>query len=188
MGAPRKYQPCTKTCEACGGEFEATTAYAITKQRFCDRSCRSQVIGNGRKVERTERDCLNCGKTMEVLPCHFKTKKFCSYACGNSYNQQGERNSQWKGGDARGKYWKKKARERDNFTCQFPGCHIQHKGKGTHAHHKIPRSVDGADELENLITMCSKHHREMEGRLLKALMELHPESTRTVVAAIYAVN
>lgn len=185
MGAPRKHEPCVKICEECGDEFEATTPYAITKQRCCGITCSSKAVGRAKRAKRTERPCLNCDTTMAVLPCHLETQKFCSNSCKFSYNNRGERNPAWKGGDALGKYWKRKCRERDDFTCQFPDCLVRQEGRGTHAHHKVPRSVGGPDSLANLVTLCSRHHREMERRLLKALIEKHPRSTKIIAATLW---
>lgn len=64
------------------------------------------------------------------------------------------------------KYGFSNAREaclnRDSYICQF--CK---KGNITlNAHHIIYRSEGGADTLDNLITLCEKHHRDLHaGRL-----------------------
>lgn len=53
---------------------------------------------------------------------------------------------------------KKKAFERDNFTCQK--CKIQDKtAKILEIHHIIPLVLGGKDELCNLITLCFDCHR-----------------------------
>lgn len=53
---------------------------------------------------------------------------------------------------------KKKAFERDNFTCQK--CKIQDKTtKILEVHHISPLVFGGKDELDNLITLCSDCHR-----------------------------
>ncbi|MDO8517507.1 MAG: HNH endonuclease [Nanoarchaeota archaeon] len=52
---------------------------------------------------------------------------------------------------------RKKAFERDDFTCQK--CKIQDKSeKFLEAHHIIPLTFQGKDELENLITLCLDCH------------------------------
>lgn len=186
MAPPKKWFPKDKICEYCGKTFRATTTYQIRHQVFCDRKCRTAVHGNGRKVESFERPCRNCGKPVRVTPCQAKTKFFCSRSCGNSYNNRGERNSAWQGGKGEtGKYWKRKARERDNYTCQFPECGKRHKGVGTHAHHKIPVSIGGEHSLENLITLCAKHHKEVERQLLHQLVEKHTESAKETIATLF---
>ena len=50
-----------------------------------------------------------------------------------------------------------KAFERDNFTCQK--CKIQDKTtRILEAHHINPLYTKGADELDNIITLCSDCH------------------------------
>jgi len=52
---------------------------------------------------------------------------------------------------------RKKAFERDNFTCQK--CKTQDKTARTlEAHHIILLVMEGKDELDNLITLCSDCH------------------------------
>jgi len=51
----------------------------------------------------------------------------------------------------------KKVFERDNFTCQK--CKIQDKtARLLEAHHLIPITFRGKDEINNLITLCSDCH------------------------------
>jgi 5-methylcytosine-specific restriction endonuclease McrA len=52
---------------------------------------------------------------------------------------------------------RKRVFERDNFTCQK--CKIQDKTtRILEAHHIIPLFVEGNDDLNNLITLCSDCH------------------------------
>ena len=69
---------------------------------------------------------------------------------------------------------RQKALERDDYTCQTPGCewtqeaHREAFTRGLHVHHIRPLSAFGADEsevnferanrLENLVTVCAEHH------------------------------
>ena len=183
MARPRKWFPKEKICEYCGETFQAKTSYAIYRQRFCNLRCRSKFVGEAKKAKRLQRKCKKCGKTISIVPSLEKTKFFCSYSCSSSFRYKGSGNPAWTGGDA--KYWKLKARERDNFTCQFPGCKKRGKGNQVHAHHKIPRSVGGSDDLDNLITLCPKHHREVERRTFVDLVKMHPESTRKISVTIF---
>ncbi len=187
MAPRRKWFPIDKVCPVCKKTWTAKTSYQIQTQRCCSYACLQKGGKKGRnKVERIKRDCKNCGEAMEVLPCHSKTKWFCSYSCGNSYNNRGDRNAQWQGGDSLGKYWKRKARERDDFTCQFPGCKKRHEGNTIHAHHKVPRAAGGSDNLENIISLCSKHHREMERQLLQFIIEKHPTIIEEAASKLYS--
>jgi 5-methylcytosine-specific restriction endonuclease McrA len=51
--------------------------------------------------------------------------------------------------------------EHDHYRCQR--CEeINSQGRGLSAHHIMPRSEGGADELENLITLCDSCHDFVE--------------------------
>ncbi len=51
--------------------------------------------------------------------------------------------------------------ERDHYTCQR--CEMRNKqGRGLSAHHMMPRSEEGADDIENLITLCHPCHDYVE--------------------------
>jgi len=60
----------------------------------------------------------------------------------------------WKPGEKRLKEYA--ILERDNWTCQAPGCTCR---RNLHVHHIIFRSREGStDEPWNLITLCAAHH------------------------------
>lgn len=52
---------------------------------------------------------------------------------------------------------------RDRFTCQKCGKH----GECLDVHHKIPFLDGGSNELDNLVSLCRKCHREEEARIIK---------------------
>lgn len=54
--------------------------------------------------------------------------------------------------------FKREVRERDNYTCQFPGC--GHYDKHIDVHHKAKRSQrpDLKHDVSNGICLCRKHH------------------------------
>ncbi|MCL0053320.1 HNH endonuclease [Dehalococcoidales bacterium] len=49
--------------------------------------------------------------------------------------------------------------ERDDYTCRI----CASKGEMVHAHHIIPKSAGGKDELDNLETLCGVCHAMMHG-------------------------
>lgn len=51
--------------------------------------------------------------------------------------------------------------ERDNYTCQYPGCGKSWANSSApiDAHHRRPRSRGGAHDPENGISLCRDHHR-----------------------------
>jgi hypothetical protein len=80
--------------------------------------------------------------------------------------------------DSRWQRRRQRVLERDNYRCQTPGCEIDQSdhtnrcGTELHIHHITPRrefvDADGhydaetANALDNLITLCAKHHRFWE--------------------------
>ena len=66
-----------------------------------------------------------------------------------------------------GPHWKKLrdlTRERDGYRCQV--CSRLEENQAHHVHHKIPfrqfRSIEEANQLSNLITLCPSCHRRVE--------------------------
>ena len=54
--------------------------------------------------------------------------------------------------------WRKKIKERDNYTCQI--CQKKLKGNNCHAHHILPKGIRGCRwEINNGITLCYPHHK-----------------------------
>lgn len=124
---------------------------------------------------------------MLLLPCHVKTKFYCSNSCKAAWQKAngmnvGPNNPAWQGGFGnRGAYWKRKARERDGKTCRISGCGST---KLVHAHHWIPRAAGGKDTLENLVTLCGKHHASIERDLLRMYLEARPKLGRKLLGKI----
>jgi len=81
---------------------------------------------------------------------------------------QGPNNPKWKGGialpggSAYGIKWNPKRNEvlrRDHYTCQIYGCNEK---ENLEVHHLIPYRISKTHDLKNLITLCRKHHKEVE--------------------------
>ena len=54
--------------------------------------------------------------------------------------------------------WKKKVKDRDNWTCQV--CRKKVEGKNCHAHHILPRQLKGMRwDIKNGTTLCYYHHK-----------------------------
>jgi 5-methylcytosine-specific restriction endonuclease McrA len=49
---------------------------------------------------------------------------------------------------------------RDNFTCKYPGCQCGRLHLLT-IHHLVEREKGGTHALENLLTLCEDHHRQV---------------------------
>ena len=54
---------------------------------------------------------------------------------------------------------RQRALERDEYICQFDGCNVTDK---LHVHHIKPFRISEDNSLENLITLCPKHHKIVE--------------------------
>ena len=188
MSRPRIWQPVTKICKFCKNEFFAESRYAIQRQIYCDRTCRSRDLGNGKSVHLIEKNCEFCDKQMRLWPS--KPQRFCSLECRGKWQKKtGERagpnNPAWQGGTGNnGSYWKRQARKRDSNRCQVKNCKTASE-RTPHAHHKIPRKVGGPDTLDNLITLCGKHHGQFERKLFNKLMMKFPKATAKIATKIY---
>jgi 5-methylcytosine-specific restriction endonuclease McrA len=51
--------------------------------------------------------------------------------------------------------------ERDNGTCQHPGCR---NTRWLQVHHIVPWALGGRTDLDNLILLCGSHHRFVHER------------------------
>jgi hypothetical protein len=189
MAPPRKWDPVTKICEVCGSPFEARTAYQIEKQTSCGHSCSlKRTWATVRKVDPIKKKCRVCDTTFEVDPSRASVRFTCSLVCRGKWQTEsgdwsGENASMWNGGTT--KWWKQKARERDDFTCQIDGCDVRDEGKRTHAHHKLPKAAGGTDDLDNLITFCDHHHQYMEHQFIMMMVKRAPKIARQVLAELY---
>ena len=98
----------------------------------------------------------------------------------------GSDHPRWVGAKERGRLWygpdwsqqRERAVQRDGFECQRPNCdhiwtsHRNQYGRDLHVHHIVPlrspRDEDGdidyeqANALDNLVTLCIKHHARWE--------------------------
>ena len=55
---------------------------------------------------------------------------------------------------------RKRALERDDYQCQYPGCRVR---QPLEVHHQRPLDAGGsAYDLDNLLTLCKTHHVQIE--------------------------
>lgn len=158
-------------CEFCG-KLKYYKASQVNPPRFCNHKC--LLLWNEKNL--IEKICPVCLS-------HFKVKRklakqiCCSKPCQNEY-KRGNNNPHWRGGykDYYGPNWgeqRRKARERDNFTCQY--CHRKWKPSTRHfeVHHKKAFREFGienylqANDLKNLITLCKSCHMKVEKLKIK---------------------
>jgi len=176
----------TATCKQCGDEFEYKNREK--EPHTCGIECRDKwqtgdnaANWRGGKVEN---ECEWCGETYKVNPNKADSQQFCGDGCRAEWHSRkfsGENNPQWNGGKLHyyGPNWKRqrrKARERDNHTCQDCGTHTSELEKAIPVHHITPRrdfiengdlDYEAANDLNNLITLCPPCHRKWEGLYLR---------------------
>jgi hypothetical protein len=160
-----------KVCEICGQEF-SVPKHREMSAKYCSRNCLGKANGQRGKVRYKKRVtvlCNNCGIEIEKKPSVVRKLNFCSIECMGDYYEKtgmfaGENSGTWAGGDIEyyGPNWRsqrRKARERDKFTCQDCGITEEEYGRELSVHHIIPfRNFNGdwekANDLSNLITLC----------------------------------
>ena len=80
-----------------------------------------------------------------------------------------------------------KVLKRDNFTCQK--CWLQDKMMNVlEAHHMVPLCLDGEDELDNLITLCSDCHHFAPNHKEEFDEYMKEECTGTMTILIKSIN
>jgi hypothetical protein len=171
-------------CENCGYVFEVPQNRAKTA-KYCSKKCLGQANGKRGKVTYKRRiviNCSNCGNQFEKKPSEIKNLNFCKVSCMATYYSEtkmfaGDKSGTWAGGDINyyGPNWlcqRRKARERDNYTCQDCGIPEKEYGKELSVHHIVPfRSFNGdwnnANKLSNLVTLCEYPcHRKRHSKII----------------------
>lgn len=156
---------------------------------------------NPRWKEYPEITCEICGEIFRVRPAREDAARFCSRSCQNEWMSRnfgrlgmgdhlpvmrGEENPRWKGGyePYYGPNWytqRERALARDEFSCRICGKTEEEIGRSPDVHH-IQRFGDFAEgsspiyeqanRLSNLVTLCPKHHRKLEGLSVDEQKEL----------------
>lgn len=176
----------TIKCSYCEIEFKRKKSRVKEGVNFCSRECRGK-----HQMNREVRQCANCGIDVKRKASDFKRVDdpnrdreyiYCSVKCmGEHYQSEklftGENNEMWRGGGEYyyGENWRKqrrKARERDNYTCQHCGIKEEDNNKQLSVHHiKLFRSFNGdyisANKLDNLISLCEPCHRAVHAKMDK---------------------
>ncbi len=165
------------TCDHCGCSFQKPWADLRHMQKHnkpvvCGGKCLSLL--RGAKVEFA---CDHCGRMALRFKDEFDKYQFhfCSKQCESEsylHRKTGEAHYRFKDGSTSlsyGQGWtlaRRRARKRDNFTCQSCGVTEKETGKALDVHHIIPfRDFDDyreANKLSNLISFCSSCHHRIE--------------------------
>ncbi|MFK9119558.1 HNH endonuclease [Peribacillus frigoritolerans] len=164
-------------CIICGVSFKVSKSRTerATPTQCCSEKCYRESRRTGKSANC---HCDLCGEGFYKAPSLQKKHKnnFCSHECmGKYYSKQGlfagENSPTYIGSfDRHKKYYgatwhsqRRKARQRDNFTCQTCGITEKNYGQELSIHHKIPfiafETSEEANELKNLISLCEPCHR-----------------------------
>ena len=170
-------------CATCGKVFErrnidVARVEARGGKHYCSRACMGKAYMN-----RVTLTCSECGKVFERAKSGVNENDkhhFCSKECqakNTDYILSGEKHWHYITGDKsykRGANWleqRRKARERDNYTCQHCGMTEQELGKALDVHHIKPYRLFAdyveANELENLISLCPSCHHRADAQIAK---------------------
>ena len=162
----------TKRCAYCGREFQTYAPpcrQLPNREQFCSRKCANKA--RQRDDIYIPRTCEFCDITFMAPRWHVENRgdgRFCSIRCradAFGISQRGEGNTNWRGGYdyEYGADWyvaRRLALERD-VVCQVCG-----EVSKLHVHHITPyvRFTDThiANDLANLITLCTKCHPKVE--------------------------
>lgn len=178
-GQSRKGKSARVECAHCGKERYVSPSRVDGRNFFCNHKCKAAYQFARGSVEI---QCQVCGKTFTITRYWTRQEdsrnaKYCSRECmaeAMSLMRRGENNPNWVGGCEqsawRGDDWGKqtrKARKRDNYTCQRCGYAFPSKSSHLHTHHIVPfRLFDGdfelANRLDNLICLCRSCHGAIE--------------------------
>ena len=163
-------------CEICGQTYYMPNGdYKRNEHFFCSQTCYYIHHYGPTSI----RHCEWCGSPKEFYDCTLKREgsgRFCSKECKNEWQSvayAGESNWLWKGGHPHyyGPNWfrqRRKARKRDNCTCQECSKTEDGLDRKHHTHHKIPFRVFGlkryaeANLLSNLVILCDSCHKKRE--------------------------
>jgi hypothetical protein len=174
----------TVPCDWCGATLERRPRRINEYDRqFCDEDCQ----GEWRSEHRTGANAFNwrsewatcevCGDEFAVPPSRADQNgdRFCGLDCYADWyadEKTGADHPRWRGGyrDYYGPSWprqRRRARERDGYTCQSCGAEESGLDAELSVHHIRPfRTFDGhesANALSNLVSLCRECHAKWEG-------------------------
>lgn len=163
-----------QTCDWCGEDFEKCDSQMTEEGSYCSEDCygkhlSEKITGEENPHYKGGRQtfiCDQCGESFKKYPADRRNGHvFCEYSCFEKWETiHGESRNY-------GPDWeeiRQKVIERDDRTCTFESCGKTEceDGRGLHVHHIEPfvnfDKVEEANRLENLRTLCAKHHREVE--------------------------
>lgn len=182
-----QYERIEVTCNNCGDSLKVVPSHhEKVDNHYCDHNCQTEYEDRsgsnnpswkgGKEVV----ECHYCGSELKVYQYRYKNEDrfFCGYSCRGDWATEkfsGENHPLWSGySENYGAGWlamRKKARKRDNGTCQICGKSKEELGKWPDVHHIQPvtsfEDKNNAHFLDNLILLCSSCHGKVEQGELK---------------------
>ncbi|RDZ65412.1 HNH endonuclease [Haloferax sp. Atlit-12N] len=168
----------TETCSVCDATF---SYYPSNKQGVYCSECVKEAEGllpenPAERIELIRTACSFCEAQLERLPSSINGNEygsFCDLDCYGKWlsnNIVGSNHHQWEGGTLfYGESWwpvRRKALERDNYTCQRCGADSEELGQNPDVHHlNRVRDFDdpsNAHTLSNVVSLCRSCHRLVE--------------------------
>lgn len=177
-------------CDYCGKPVvKPLSEWGCFRHHFCNVDCYAAWRGehirgpnHPRWEQRLVKYCAHCGNPIKRVPSLFRgyDNYFCSRDCRNKRLSElrGPTNRHWRGGyePYYGPNWeqqRRRARERDTYTCRACGISEASLGRELDVHHLIPfrefglERYESANHLANLRSLCPACHTTLEGLPLK---------------------
>lgn len=162
-----------KNCQYCQQAYEVI--HSRSNSKFCSITCRAKFTSQKQQKQYIDIKCNNCNIIFRKEPYNLREYNFCSINCMHRYYEKtgmfaGKNSGTWNGGkrEYKGANWRKqrrRARARDDYTCQVCGITEGENGIELSVHHIIPFIVLDdyrvANKLENLICVCESCHRQI---------------------------
>ncbi|ELY87731.1 HNH endonuclease [Natrialba hulunbeirensis JCM 10989] len=174
----------TTTCTHCDADF---SYYPSSKKGVFCPDCVADADGllpenYAETVDRVTVACRACDAPLSVRPAARESQErgfFCTLECYGTWlsdNVVGPAHHQWEGGTITygQKWWavRRRALERDDYTCQHCGVDADELGRNPDVHHlERVRSFDEpaeAHRLENVVSLCRQCHRHAEEGTISA--------------------
>lgn len=173
-----------KNCFQCGGLFNKLASHSLkawADVKYCSLSCYNASkkgkpmnvgdrssrapwnlgikMGKSPRNTRVKKECIVCGKEMQIPKARKDSAKFCSFSCkGKAMDKGLTSENQLIRHSAPYRHWRASVFKRDAYTCQH--CFVV--GGRLNADHIIPFSIDKEKrlDLDNGITLCESCHRK----------------------------
>jgi len=174
-------------CEYCGQIYKVQP-HRVERTKYCSKDCQMSALNENKTGEnhpnykgKVTLECEYCKEEFKIYPNKKGERRFCSVRCAaewQSENIVGPKHPNWMENPKQelnyGFNWaimRRKALERDGYKCVICKEGKEKLGQNPDVHHIKPiREFDNpkdANFLDNLVSLCRKHHKMLEGWGLK---------------------